>query len=186
MRQERQEQRLKDDEERVKAQLSRQEHAQQQERQRQELQDQRSSDEHSQSVASEQMDHPPSSSGTDTSLTSVPASLSTVNGGHTDASPFSYTMSSSSHGPIRRTGNIAIKSTAKIRKGSVTSPKKGNKRRPTSQHSEDGATAELTNYMYALPVPIPDYDQQPYQMSASSDATGSYFMASAPASSLTR
>lgn len=154
------------------------------------MQDRRSSDEHSQSVASEQMDLPPSSSGTDTSLTSVPASLATVNGGHADVSPFSYNVSSSSHGPIRRTGHYDIKSTAKTRKAAITSPKKGNKRRPASQHSEDGATSELTNSMFAMPVPIPDYDQQPqvqmHPMSAPSDAGGSYFMASAPATSLTR
>lgn len=187
----RKEQRRKEDEERMKEQQSREALVKEHEGHPEGPQNRRSSDEHSQSAASEQMDQPPSSSGTDTSLTSVPASLSTVNGGHTDASPFSYTVSSSNHGPTRRTAPYAIKAPVRSRKACVTSPaKKIVKRRPTSQRSEDAATTELSNSMYAMTVPIPDYGQQPqvqtHPMSAPSEATPSYFLPQAPTFGLTR
>ncbi|GHJ86188.1 hypothetical protein NliqN6_2590 [Naganishia liquefaciens] len=188
----RQEQRQQEDQERAKEPSQQSgEPPLDKDSQQQNTPNRRSSDEHSQSAASEQMDRPISSSGTDTSLTSVPASQSTVNGAHAEASPFSYTVSSSAQGPVRRTPAVATKPSVRRRKSNLASPtKKINKRRPTSQRSEDTATADLSNSMFAMAVPLADFGQQTnaqmHSMSAPTEGTGSYFMAQAPLSGMTR
>jgi hypothetical protein len=154
----------------------------------------RSSDEHSHSGVSEQIDEAPGSSGTNHSATSA-----TVQAGHPEDTQFAFTVGTSqapdSQVPtVRNSAQSTPKKTvARPRKNSRATPsKKPNKKRPTSQRSED--TSELANSMHQMDSPVSeDYNPLQSPMDGSIQSVGygsmpvvqdnvSYFSLSAPES----
>jgi hypothetical protein len=122
----------------------------------------RSSDEHSHSGVSEQIDEAPGSSGTNHSAISA-----TVQAGRSEDPQFAFNVVTgqvpgSQVPTVRNSAQSTPKKTvAKPRKNSKATPsKKPNKRRPTSQRSED--TSELANSMHQMDLPVSE-DYNPLQ-----------------------
>lgn len=152
----------------------------------------RSSDEHSHSGVSEQIDEAPGSSGTNHSATSA-----TVPAGRSEDPQFAFNVGTSqapgSQVPTVRNSaqSTPKKSVARPRKNSKATPsKKPNKKRPTSQRSED--TSELANSMHQMDLPVSeDYNPLQSPMDGSIQSVGygslpaehdnvSYFTLTAP------